>query len=64
MTRNQIIVNLQNIQNNFTPLLLNFIIIILLLLYKFLMHTMVDRKVVSEAQIITLDGTKPIGLAE
>ena len=28
------------------------------------MRTKVDRKVESEAPIITLDGTKPIGLAE
>ena len=28
------------------------------------MRTMVDRKVKSEAQIITLDDTKPIGLDE
>ena len=32
--------------------------------YKCVMRTMVDRKVESEAQIITLDGTKPIGLTE
>ena len=36
----------------------------ILLLYKFVMRTMVDRKVESEAQIITLDGIKSIGLAE
>ena len=36
---------------------------LILLLYKFIMRTMVDRKVESEAQIIMLDGTKPIGLA-
>ena len=28
------------------------------------MHTMVDQKVESEAQIIMLVGTKPIGLAK
>ena len=35
----------------------------LLLLYRFVMRTMVDLKVESEAQIITLVDIKPIGLA-
>ena len=40
------------------------IYLLLLLLYKFVMRTMVDRKVESEGQIKTLDGTKHIGLAQ
>ena len=39
-------------------------LLLLLLLYKLIMHTMVDQKVQSELQIITLDGIKPIALAE
>ena len=40
------------------------LIIIILLLYKFIMRTMVDQKVELRRRLKTLDGTGPIGLAE